>query len=347
MRRTIVALCAVATIGLCACSKDNDTSRMREGVYNPEAKIVEVYENGALAEHWNWSDDCLMSISDGENIKTSFTYNGDRVSTISVTSPIEAVATLNYNGDFISSLTAVSGGIQLVQANIVHNGDNKLSHADLEIDETMVNYMLQLMMSDSNAFINLPLTRLLSRPVTEDIVRFASLSQHHDSKLTVNSITVGLDFVWNGSNVNQMFINAHLEAGITMAEIAQIIDLSEYLGDFAEIAASIPGEQPLNIIISDTVDYTYDTQKNPKRGFLGSMDVSALSKNNTLTSHTHGMTDINLTITLPFIGERPFSQNRPTNTTTSLQYEYNEAGFPIKVTERNETAETVKEYLYI
>ncbi len=347
MKKAIVALCTVATISLCSCSKEDNTPKTPEGVYNPEAKISEVYENGALAEHWNWSDDLLMSISNGENITTSFTYNGNRVSSINITSPIEAIATPSYNGNFISSLAVESGGLQLVHADIIHNGSNKLSHADLDINETMVNFLIELMLSDSNAFFNQPLTRLLGRPVTEEILQFASLNRHNESKLTVNNITVGIDFVWNGNNVSQMLVNAHLQAGITMAEIAQIIDLTEYLGELAEIAAAIPGEQPLEIVISDTIDYTYDTQKNPKRGFLGSMDVSSLSKNNILTSHTHGITDLGLTVTLPFIGERPFNQSRPTNSITTLHYDYNENGFPVKATESNETTETVKEYIYI
>lgn len=342
MKKIIVALCAFSALSLSSCKKDSN-DQMQEGVYNPEARIMEIYDDGTLAESWNWADGHLMSIStpgeNGNEEKTVFTYSGNRVATVTTTSPLSAIVTVNYTGDYVSSLVANNHGIQLVNATVAHNGDHKISHVDMDIDETMINYMIGLLQNNNEAFNRQPLTRLLGRPVTEELVRFASLSLRNERKINVDSINVGLDFAWNGSNVRQMIITANIKAGVTMEEVTHFIDLGEY----AEIVASIPGEQPLAVAISDTIDYTYDNMKNPLHGFLGELNISSLSKNNLQTSHSHGSTEIQLTITLPFIGERPFSQSRPINITTSLQYTYNETGFPVKVIENNEKE---KEYIY-
>ena len=179
MKKIIVALCAFAALSLSSCKKDSN-DQMQEGVYNPEARIMEIYDDGTLAESWNWADGHLMSIStpgeNGNEEKTVFTYSGNRVATVTTTSPLSATVTVNYTGDYVSSLVANSNGIQLVNATVAHNGDHKISHVDMDIDETMINYMIGLLQNNNEAFNRQPLTRLLGRPVTEELVRFASLS---------------------------------------------------------------------------------------------------------------------------------------------------------------------------
>ena len=333
MKKILLAVCAIAVISLTGCKDEpeNNTTPQDpttgEGIYNPGARIATLSNNDGT-QQWIWAGTKLDRIesTDLEGNPAGvqqFTYNGNRMA--SMTQTIQGVATetrITYSGNYISSIAIYTDGTQSANATVSHNSANKINRVDLDVDASYLSTLLGQLMGGMN---------------------FGG--KKDGSKFTLNSADVYATLDWQGDNVSRMIVHADINAGITMEEISQIIDLTEVLGDLASYVTLIQGEQPLTIALVDTVDLTYDDQHNPLQGLIGMLDPQVLSANNYTLMSNHGNANINLTINVPILGAYPVQRDVPINRVTDYTYTYNNAGFPLTVSddEGNQTTYTYQE----
>lgn len=331
MKKILLAVCAISLISLVGCKKDDPTPEPQpttgEGIYNPDAHIATVVNNDGT-QQWIWNGDKLDRIesSDNDGNATSvqqFTYNGNRIASISQTiSGVQTETRVTYSGNLISAIGIYTDGNRSVNANVSHNASNKINRIDLDVDASYISTLLG------------------------DLIGNIDLGgMKNGSKFTLNNADIYATLEWQGDNVSRMIINADINAGITMDDLSQFIDLTEVLGDAASWVSLIQGEQPLIISLKDTIDYTYDDQHNPLQGMIGMLDPQVLSANNYTIMDNHGMADVNLTINIPFVGSYPIERNVPIVRVSDLFYTYNNAGFPLTVSDDqgNETTYTYHE----
>ena len=327
-----MAVCAVAVLSLTGCKKDKVDPEPQpttgEGIYNPGARIATVSNNDGT-QQWVWNDTKLDRIESRDLEGNAagvqqFTYNGNRMA--SMTQTVQGVASetrITYSGNYISAISIYTDGTMSANATVSHNSANKINRVDLDVDASYLSTLLGQLMGGMN---------------------FGG--KKGDSKFSLNSADVYATLDWQGDNVSRMIVHADINAGITMEEISQIIDLTEVLGEqLASLATSIQGEQPLTIALVDTVDLTYDDHHNPLQGFIGMLDPQVLSANNYTLMDNHGNAGITLTINIPFLGAYPIQRDVPITRVTDYFYTYNAAGFPLTVNddEGNETTYTYHE----
>ena len=318
MKKILLAVCAIAVFAMTGCKKDPVTPDPQpeptsgEGIYNPGAHIATATTDGET-QHWYWNGSKLDRIETTDVEGTSqgvqqFTYNGNRIA--SVTQNVEGVATetrVTYSGNYISAITVYTDGNQSLNATVSHNSANKINRLDLDVD---ANYV----------------TTLLG-----DII--GGMGMKDGRKFTLNSANIYATLDWQGENVSRMIIHANISAGITMDEISQIVDLTQVLGEMASLLSLIQGEQPLTISLVDTIDYTYDQHPNPLQGLIGILDPSVLAANNPTLMDNHGTANVNLTLNVPLVGQYPIQRDVPINRVTDIIYTYNNAGYPLTVSQ--------------
>ncbi|MBR6291378.1 MAG: hypothetical protein IKR33_01115 [Bacteroidales bacterium] len=317
MKKILLAVCAFAVVSLVGCKKDpvepdpqNATSG--EGIYNPGAHIATATTDGET-QRWYWEGSKLNRIEttdvegNAQGVQ-QFAYNGNRIA--SVTQTVEGVATetrVSYSGSYISAITLFTDGHQSANATVGHNSSNKINRIDLDVDASYV-------------------TTLLG-----DLI--GNMGMKDGSKFTLNNADIYATLDWQGDNVSRMIIHADINAAISMQEISQIVDLTEVLGEMASLLGLIQGEQPLTLSLVDTIDYTYDQHPNPLQGMIGLLDPSVLSANNPTLMDNHGMADVNLTLNVPLVGQYPIERSVPINRVTDIIYTYNNAGYPLTVSQ--------------
>lgn len=316
MKKILLAVCAFAVVSLVGCKKDNgepdpqQDATTGEGIYNPGAHIATASTDGET-QHWYWEGSKLDRIetTDVEGVTQGvqqFTYNGNRIA--SVTQEVEGVATetrVTYSGNYISAITLLTDGHQSANATVSHNSANKIDRVDLDVDASYV-------------------TTLLG-----DLI--GNMGMKNASKFTLNNADIYGTLEWQGDNVSRMIVHADIDAGITMEEISQVVDLSQFLGELASLLSMIQGEQAVTISLVDTIDYTYDQHPNPLQGMIGMLDPSVLSANNPTIMDNHGSADVTLTLNVPFVGQYPIARTVPINRITDIVYTYNNAGYPLTV----------------
>ena len=355
MKKICAAACGIMMLGLVACGgdnpskdpTDNPTRQQAEGEYCPAVKIEYTQLDEVPTEIWGWTGDKLMFVGTpdqcgGYTETTLFSYDGSRVSAVEKVADSIAVH-VSYSGKYITAFTLMYAGVEGATVAVEHNADNKIGRMAVEVNEVLLQQLVNRLLSDGELFSRHPLVRLLGEPVARTLVRVASLREASRTKVGFDNVAATIELDWTGENVTQVRVAAEVAARVTMAEVAQVVDLEEYLGSLADLAATLPGEHPLTAVVSDTVYYTYDDHANPLRGYMGEVDVAMLSANNVLTADNYGTADLTLTLSIPIVGEHPVSQSIPLSQTSSWNYTYTEAGYPARVT--NDEGE-VKEYFY-
>ena len=369
MKKLFVALCAVAALSMVACKKEtpkptnpsNPTpveQPQREGEYKPKCKISSVvFSDNTAPEIWIWdkTTGLLTSVNNsdycgGYTEKASFTYTADgRVSTVTMSNigseitslmgPLSGTMSVEYDGEYISSLTLVRDGIQLLAANVDHNSQHQINHMELDIDTAVINELLGGLMGGFNFGKGADIIAMAVRSVAKQV---------SDSKLSFNSASASVDFEWTGDNVSRMVANISVTGSVTLNEINSVVDITPYLDSFlqsfmggmitSEMALALIGDMPLPVSLSasDTIEYTFDDQHNPKKGYMGTFGAEMLSANNVTFSSTYGMMNAVLSISLMGQGgDFPFSYPLP-STGKSFTYTYNDAGFPLSVTDSDD-----------
>ncbi len=331
MKKILLAVCAIAVVTLTGCKKDeNDTpsgeQQQGEGIYNPGARIATL-ATGDETQTWVWAGAKLDRIESADHDGNAtgvqqFSYTGDRI--VSSTQTVEGVTTemrVNYSAGSIASIGVYTGGIQSLTATVLHNAAGKINRIDIDVDASYVNTLLGM------------------------LTGFGMGGSKQGDKLSLQSADISTTFEWQGDNVSRMIVSADIDAGVTMEDIAQVVNLDDLLGDYASLASLITGEQPLTVTLRDTVDFTYDDRHNPLQGFIGMLDPQVLSANNYTLTDNHGVADITLTISVPILGNYPVSRSVPIVRVTDFIYTYNAAGFPLTVSddEGNQTTYTYQE----
>ena len=336
MKKILMAVCAISVLALTGCKKDDPTDNHNnqeqqesEGIYNPGARIATRNTDGGT-EQWVWNGTKLDRIEsfDLDGLTTGvqqFTYNGDRLASVSQTiEGIETETRITYDGNLISSIGIYTAGVESANVAVSHNAAKKINRLDLDVDAAYINTILGMLMGDGG---------------------FNFAAAKSGEKFTLNSTDVYATLEWQGDNVSRMIVNAEINAGVTMDDISQVVDLTEMLGDMASLIMSLPGEHPLVVSLHDTIDFTYDDNHNPLQGFLGMLDPQVLSANNYTLMNNHGIADVNLTINIPIMGAYPIEQSIPITRVMDYFYTYNAAGFPLTVNddEGNMTTYTYQE----
>lgn len=378
MKKIIVALCAVVMVAMVSCKKDepqtnrpnNPNSRteepQREGEYRPKCKISSlVFSDNTAPEIWLWDNatGLLTSVNDddfcgGYIEKTRFGYTSDgRVNTVTVTNTgseglpllgsISGTLSVEYDGDYISAISLVRDGSQLLTASVDHNPKHQISHMEMTIDTALINDLLGGLLGGFDFGKGADIVAMAVRSVAKQV---------SDSKLAFTSAGASVDFEWTGDNVSRMAANISVTGSVTLNEINSVIDITPYLDSFlqsfmggiitSDMALALIGDMPMPVSLSlaDTIDYTYDDQHNPKKGFMGTFGAEMLSASNVTFSNTYGMMNAVLSISLMGQGgEFPFSYPLPSSG-SSLTYTYNAAGFPLTVTNSDDR---VTNYTYM
>lgn len=333
MKKILLAVCAIAVVSLTGCKKDpadtpDPQPTASEGVYNPGARIATI-SNDEETQHWVWASSKLDRIESTDLAGNpagvqQFSYSGDRIA--SMTQTVEGIATetrVTYSGNLISAISIYTDGTQSVNATVSHNASNKINRVDLDVDASYINNLLGMLTQGG----------------------FGFKGAKDGRKLSITSANIYATFEWQGDNVSRMIVNADINGGISMDDIAQFVDLNEMLGDMASLVSLIQGEQPMTISLRDTMDLTYDAQHNPLQGFIGLLDPQVLSANNYTLMDNYGNADINITINIPLVGGYPIQQSIPINRVMDFMYTYNAAGYPLTVSddEGNQTTYTYQE----
>lgn len=343
MKKIILALCAIATLGMVSCKKDDPKPNnpsgpaveepQKEGEYRPAAKIEYITVDGDPSEEWVWVNGLLNTVrqADGNGSYSdaiSFTYDGKRVREIAYTGGMmSGTMTVEYDGDYISAVTIVRDGEQMMSAQVEHNALHKISHMEAAIDGDYINEIFGDLMGGFD---------------------FGK----GDTKLEFNSATASIDFQWTGDNVTSMIANITVNGSVTLNEINSVFDITPYIDSFtggmvsAETVLALIGNNPMPVAltVADTIDYTFDDKKNPLMGYMGSFDIATmLSANNVASSDSYGQMSAVMTVSVMGMGgDIPFSYPVPSQF-ASFTYTYNEAGFPLTVTDNDNS---VTEYTY-
>lgn len=338
MKKIIAIVCAAAMLSLAACHKDknepnnNAEEPQREGVYNPSAKISAVHYSDSSREDevWMWEGNQLVAVEPG----VDFTYSNGRVSTIYMSlMGVGAEVELNYGSDKLIYAAPIHVmGMEATTVQVRHNSQKKVDRLSFELDNMMMNAVLQLLMdfinSDSNGGI---LPFLHPAPA---------------SKATIDSNLTKVDILWTGENATRALINAKINMTTTLNELPRELIESQLGETITELALAMIGDTPLPVTLSiaDTIDYTYDDHNNPLKGYLGAIDISALSNNNVETSNNHGAASITANISV-FGSSYPLSYSYPIEIGyTSYTFQYNSNGYPTRKTDQDGN---ITEYTYL
>lgn len=343
MKKLMVALCAVALLAMSACKKESPTVDNPsggngngngqpeqpeqpeqidgEGIFCPAQKIETIAVDGQTNETWMWVSDKLTAIyqhtADGNMVEYStFEYNGQRVT--SMMSAMENVpydVFYSYSGDKLSRVRAYSGMIQVVNIDFGHEGtDGNINHLDINVNNALIGWFAQFLGG------GWPLQ------VVKDGAQ----------KFSIDTTTFAADLTWQGDNVAQMVVAGTVAGSVTLGEIRQIIDIDSLAGLYAGVVAALSDdlELPFQVVMNDTMSYSYDGRHNPYHGFLGQLDPTALSASNVTTVSNNRGANITIMVPVPYLGDVPFTIPFPTaSATRSYTYTYNSAGYPVTVTD--------------
>ena len=364
MKKLFLALCAFSAMSLVACHKDdpqptpqggNDNPQQEEipvgeGIYNPAVHISSiVYNDGTPADIWIWENRKLQSINNSDNCGgytpvSMFNYDGWRLSQMTMSGDMPAVVNYTYVGNSLNSINISSGGMQMADIQLRHTGD-MITHMDIDVNETMLQLLIDMLGEGGFDYGDDVFTSVLGRDLVRSMARSAKAA--YGEKLSVQSTQFAADIIWDGYNVSRILLSAQLELGITGEELSQIMSFDSSMAIYATLLNYVAGDQelPLDVTINDTMDYTYDDHANPLKGFLGNLDVAALSSNNVTSSANHGSMNADITITIPILGDQhiPFGQSLGDGQTLVITYTYNTAGYPA-MTEDSDGKQTTYSY---
>jgi hypothetical protein len=326
MKKVFIVFAATAlALGFVACTeKENITPTggdttpteptYQEGVYAPLMKIETLNYDDGTVQTWNWNGEQLMSVTEG-NDSRQFTYSNGRIAQVSGTMSnlmgmipnVTGVVSFTYNGNLLDKSTVNSDGTDLALMTFNH-ADGKISSVDAAVDAEYISGMLDGMMTGAKGQKINPKQILLD---TSD-----------------NSIHAEL--VWEGKNVKQMVVMGNIPFELSKEAYETLkpyLPVEQAMLSLIDLYFLVSDAIPLQISISDTMDYTYDNKINPYYCYMGELVPANLSLNNYLTMSSHGTATISVTLT-----ETPMKVvSQPINDYEEYTYEYNEKNYPTYV----------------
>lgn len=332
MKKTLLALSAIAMLGFAACNPNDDEKKLpNNGQYMPGMKIAEIRDNGGTQEKWIWNGNQLDTVkyySNGQNISlATFTYDGGRL--VQVTGPYGYSTHLNYAGD------------QLAQVGIQQDGI--AGTFILEYSNGKVNKM------------TLPFSReMLAEMAGDELPEF----------ITRGTGEMNVNLTWTGNNVSRQDLNATFNISITASELmemAEMLGFSEMLAPIAPYASMLSAFQfPLVLGMNASTSIIYDNYHSPYQGYWGRFDMeqiySIFSSNNPTSVSTNNTMNYSLSlpeglpallagfgvnladygISFPITGSVPVDQDEE-----SYSYQYNDKGYPTHITDDYSTEEII------
>lgn len=324
MKKILVALCAVALIGLTGCKKEevkpNEPAVVNNGggqggqqeppvdtvpqepvwadipgVYSPSAKIVTVNEDDALSETWSWENNLLkvVSAADGSE-KVRFTHDErGRVKTMTINGEGQLSGTVNvsYNGDQISRISLMNGTDEVLGARLTYGG-GKVTTGELDVSDMMVfemfNSMLAQYLSGENG--------------AQDMVT------------GIDQVMGDINITWDGDNVDMTVMSVSARLKTTLSKVVEMVpDMSifgEYGAAIQALAAIFPNREVyIKVSLKDTAEYSYNTAyQNPLRRYLGGavamdgnmprFEVATLSRNPQSHEYHQGAANAEISVQL-------------------------------------------------
>lgn len=317
MKKSLITLCSLMLLGLASCS-DSPQGKpvpepLPEGAYSPERRISNILNDGGDSEIWLWDDTCLVALADenqcgGYEEKCWFEYDGARLS--SMRSSLQGLpydATYRYSGKELTHINVASGEVDIMGLAFSHGADGNISSVQVDVVPEMSDYLLTLI---GGVF-----------------------DGEMAAQVDIQDIRAATDFEWKDGDIVRQRLNADIDAVVTMGLVKEMADLESVLGSFSWMADLIPDttQLPLHIVMSDTIDYSYDGHPNPVFGLLYAPDVSVLCAHNVATLSSHGSATFNMTMQTP-MGSIPFSIPYAVPARTAVfDYEYDESGYPVDV----------------
>lgn len=365
MKKILVALCAVALVGLTACKKDKvtpdeptyqggggqnnpDPQNPRwadiPGVYSPSAKIVAVSKDGVTSEMWTWENELLKVVANANGSeKLSFTHDGQgRVASMTVNgnSMLSGTVNVSYTDEYMTLSLAGTSNVSARLTNI----NNKPMRADLNMDGMDNNTLISL--------FNNTVAQFLGNDSADNIIS------------GIDSISGSMTFTWDGNNVSTSTSTISARLMTTIGQIAALLnnDFSMF-GEYGDIIANYAQAAPntplyINATLNDESDYTYDNNPNPLRRYMGDMirfednmpsfNVATFSDNNIIEEGHIGVASINVytVINIPILGEYTYTLYNTDytlyNKVVPYTYSYRADGYPVSVESNNGT----KTYTY-
>ena len=365
MKKILLALCAVSMLTMFSCKdkpednpggggntpqQEEDTSG--DGYFMPSVRISHIlFSDDTPPELWVWEDQLLASIDESDNCGGStpvstFTYNGLRLSQMNSTiMDVPMTVDYTYNGKLLKSITASSSGMPMLQASFNRNNDNKISSADLQLNDIMVQMLLQSLLQqlgqggDDNGD-------------DEGGETMALMLKHcKGNKFSLQSTDFDLHIDWTGDNATRVLLAGTVNFTITVEEARNLMNYDTSMATYSAMLGMLGNntELPVALTIADTITYTYDNNPSPYLGFLGSLDITILSANNVENSANHGSLNADITIPLSsvisFMSDQhiPFGYTLPERI-TSNSYTYYSNGYPQTVTDQDNNT---KEIFYV
>lgn len=294
-----------------------------DGVFNPAQRLISIAIDGTTSEEWAWDNDVLttiMTADDNGNMVESSWFEYDNYRLTSTTGTLEGMpveVSYTYNGDKLSLVSVYSGPMEVMNVVPTRNAAGKVNHLTMNINETLL-AMLSQLFSDGIPDI---LGKMQPAKGT--------------GKFGIDNTAFAADLTWQGDNVSQLVFNAQISGSVTLAEIRQMVNIDSLIGTYASMLSYLSDTTPLplTVTMADTASYIYDNQHNPFYGFLGAFDPTNLSANNPTEITNRGTATLTLTLDLGFM-QLPLTFPYPMgNTTETRSYTYNAAGFPLTFTD--------------
>ena len=333
-----------------ACKKDEEEQtseptetihvydeHLGEGYYQPALHIASLSENNNETASWTWNNNTLTSVLDkNTGISKTFTYSNNRIESFT-----ESFYTTHflYSGDQLTATRKMGVGSSLmVRQNIIHQGDKI---AEIKFDSISQAYLLMLAQEWASV-----------------------IGLKSNAKLGFGDVTINQQFTWDGNNVANETTTAGITINTSLQEISSFIDLGSIIRGYVEQAypalSSMLTDELLNQVVSYlqsqtdplpvevtltvSEDYTYDSYRNPMQYFFGE-DISAkvLSANNILSAETTtqagAICHLTIPSDMPLLGmlmggttiDLPYNLD-PQTATTDYSYQYNSHNFPSSMT---------------
>lgn len=318
MKKVLFVLCSTALIaGAVSCKKENTTPvtpgenpggdtpqpTYVEGVFNPGKHIASVTEEGEV-QQWSWNNanprqlTGIASYSPEKldlNPSFNFTYNADGTmsrSSINL-SGMTANINYNYNNGKLNDISVGTGMLTVLSGTVTYDANGKMQRMNVSGENLQT--------------VSMILSTLVSGGSSND--------------LAFDSLHLSDTYSWNSNDVSSEKITGNVAAKVSyrtldMLAHDQLVEvLSNYTSTLGINADSLLNEMvaaladsTLGVTMSPdiTVNYTYDNNSNPFRGFWGKgllLQPQALSANNVLTITTSGAIAVNISLKLPL--QRP------------------------------------------
>ena len=359
MKKVFVAILALALLaGAVSCKKDDPTPAddpteegggnqdsdtepsYQEGIYNPWRHIT-CLQNTGTNQQWSWNSGTprqLTAITDqtsGESYTFTYKNSGLLATATHSEDGNSYLYTYSYDDGELDRYTIKKANTTMAEGEVSHNTSGKITSASYD------NFHPELCLSMIGYDMD-------------------------PANVTLTSSSYNVAYTWVGDNVSQVSESGSFAGKVAMSELIDYFgdELTSGISSYANIVMLFlqeMGDEQVDYTVSVTrsTNYTYDTQRNPFRGFWGEglmLNDYVLSANNCTASTAVGNGTFNsgITISLPeecpswvpstyqFLWsvirallnnkEIPINRTIPLNKTLSYTYQYNDKGFPTSIT---------------